>query len=133
MNPRKTAVYAASTVIIFMAFASVYFLVIRPERVTSHAPVEGEKVLLFKDVKYTGEKKGAVNWEVRAKLVRKYIDKPEVQMEGIEGECRPKPDAVVSFRGSKGWMDTAEGKRKGRGRGGLLQGGIRDQEQFHGL
>ncbi len=91
-----------------MALASAYFLVIKPHHFTSRAPAEGEKVLIFRDVKYTGEKKGAVNWEVRAKLVRKYIDKPEVEMEGIEGESRPKPDTVVSFKGSKGRMDTAK-------------------------
>jgi len=108
MNLRRTAVNAASAFIVLMVLASVYFLAIKPHRVTSRAPTEGEKVLLFRDVKYTGEKKGSVNWEVRAKLVRKYIDKPDVEMEGIEGESRPKPDTVVSFKGSKGWMDTAK-------------------------
>ena len=108
MNQRRTAVYAASTFIVFIVLVSAYFLVIRPQRVTSHASTEGEKVLLFRDVKYSGERKGAVNWEVRAKLVRKYMDRPTVEMEGIEGESRPKPNTVVSFKGSKGQMDTAK-------------------------
>jgi lipopolysaccharide transport protein LptA len=49
-----------------------------------------------------------VNWEVRAKVVRKFIDKPTVEMEGIDGEYRPKPDTVVSFKGLKGEMDTVK-------------------------
>ena len=89
-----------------MVLVSAYFLVIKPQRAKSQGTAEGQKVLLFRDVKYTGEKKGAVNWEVRAKLVRKYMDRPEVEMEGIEGESRPKPDTVVFFKGSKGMMDT---------------------------
>ena len=108
MNRRRAAVYAASAFIIVMVLVSAYFLVIKPQRAKSQGTAEGQKVLLFRDVKYTGEKKGAVNWEERAKLVRKYIDKPEVEMEGIEGESRPKPDTVVSFKGSKGRMDTAK-------------------------
>jgi len=108
MNHRKAAVYAVSAFIVLIVLVSAYFLVIKPQRITSHAAAEGEKVLLFKDVKYTGENKGAVTWEVRAKLVRKYVDKPTVELEGIEGESRPKPDAVVSFKGSKGQMDTAK-------------------------
>jgi lipopolysaccharide transport protein LptA/LPS export ABC transporter protein LptC len=110
MNHRRTAVYVASSFIVLIVLVSIYFLVLKPRRITSHAPASGEKILLFRDVKYTGEKKGVINWEVRAKLVRKYIDKPEVDMEGIEGESRPKPDTVVSFKGSKGHMDTEKEK-----------------------
>lgn len=110
MNHRRTAVYAASAFIVLIVLVSLYFLAVKPQRVTSQSQTAGEKVLVFRDVKYTGEKKGTVNWEVRAKLVRKYIDRPDVDMEGIEGESRPKADTVVSFKGSKGRMDTAKEK-----------------------
>lgn len=110
MNHRRTAVYAASAFIGLLVLVSVYFLAVKPQHVTSRSQAPVEKVLLFRDVKYTGEKKGAVNWEVRAKLVKKYVDRPDVEMEGIEGESRPKPDTVVSFKGSKGQMDTAKEK-----------------------
>ena len=49
-----------------------------------------------------------VDWEIRAKLMRKYIDTTGVEMEGIQGEYKPKPDTVVTFTGVKGEMDTAK-------------------------
>jgi lipopolysaccharide transport protein LptA len=120
MNHRRTAVCVASAFIILIVLVSVYFLAARPQRGASRSQSVGEKVLLFRDVKYTGEKGGTVSWEVRAKLVRKFMDRPDVEMEGIEGESRPKPDTVVSFKGSKGQMDTAKEK-----------GSVRDVEVYY--
>ena len=40
--------------------------------------------------------------------MRKYIDKPMVEMEGIKGDYKPKPDTIVTFTGVKGTMDTAK-------------------------
>jgi lipopolysaccharide transport protein LptA/LPS export ABC transporter protein LptC len=109
MNRRKSTVYAASGFIVIIVFLSAYFLARKPEHTAFHgSSSEQQKVFIFKDVKYSGEKNGAVNWEVRAKLVKKFIDKPMVEMEGIEGEYRPKPDTVVSFKGLKGEMDTVK-------------------------
>jgi len=108
MNRRTSAVYAASGFIIVIIFFSVYFLAKKPEQAAFHGSSESQKVFIFKDVKYSGEKKGVVDWEVRAKLVRKFMDKSTVEMEGIEGEYRPKPDTIVSFKGLKGQMDTVK-------------------------
>ncbi len=40
--------------------------------------------------------------------MRKYIDTTMVEMEGIEGAYKPKPDTIVTFTGAKGQMDTAK-------------------------
>lgn len=108
MNRRTSAIYAASGFIVVIVLLSAYFLAKKPEQAAFHGPSESQKVFVFRDVKYSGEKKGIVAWEVRAKLVRKFMDKPTVEMEGIDGEYHPKPDTVVSFKGLKGQMDTAK-------------------------
>ena len=108
MNRRTSAVYVASGFIVVIVLLSAIFSSKNPSRRHSTDRLRDKRSFIFKDVKYSGEKKGVVDWEVRAKLVRKFIDKPTVEMEGIEGEYRPKPDTVVSFKGLKGEMDTVK-------------------------
>jgi lipopolysaccharide transport protein LptA/LPS export ABC transporter protein LptC len=106
MNRRSTVVYLASGFIIAIVVLSGYYLFKRVERATTNSTSAGAKVILFKDVTYSGEKKGIVDWEIRAKLVRKYIDSTRVEMEGIDGDYKPNPTTVVSFKGAKGELDT---------------------------
>ncbi len=108
MRRRTTVVYLASTFIAGIVLLAGYYFVNKPRSVASSHSDEGKKVILFRDVKYSGEKKGVVDWEIRAKLMRKYIDTTVVEMEGIQGEYKPKPDTVVTFTGAKGEMDTAK-------------------------
>ncbi len=108
MNRRTTVVYMASAFIIGIVLLAGYFFANKPKSVTSSRSNAGEKVIIFRDVKYSGEKKGVVDWEIRAKLMRKYIDTTRVEMEGIRGEYKPKAGTVVTFTGSKGEMDTAK-------------------------
>lgn len=105
---RNTIVYIAFGFIIGIILLSGYFFLKKPERATSNVRDKGEKFIVFKDVKYSGEKKGVVDWEIKAKLMRKYIDTPTVEMEGIQGIYKPKPDTTVTFTGVKGKMDTAK-------------------------
>lgn len=106
MNRRSAVVYTAYAFIAGIVLLSVYFFLNKPERSVSTPPEEGKKVIVFKDVKYSGEKKGVVDWEIRAKLARKYIDRPVVEMENIEGQYKPRVDTTVFFKGLKGEMDT---------------------------
>jgi LPS export ABC transporter protein LptC/lipopolysaccharide transport protein LptA len=108
MNRRITVVYAASAFIVGIVLLAGYFFVNKPKGVASERAEQGKKVIIFKDVKYSGEKKGVIDWEIRAKLMRKYIDTTMVEMEGIRGEYKPKPDMVVTFTGERGEMDTAK-------------------------
>ncbi len=108
MNRRTTVVYMASAFIVGIVLLAGYFFVNKPKSVTSSRSDSGKKVIIFRDVKYSGEKKGVVDWEIRAKLMRKYIDTTRVEMEGIQGEYKPKAGTVVTFTGSKGEMDTAK-------------------------
>ena len=108
MNRRTTVVYVTSAFIAGVVLLAGYFFVNKPRSVASDRVDQGEKVIVFRDVKYSGEKKGVVDWEIRAKLMRKYIDTTRVEMEGIQGEYKPKPDTVVTFTGEKGEMDTAK-------------------------
>jgi lipopolysaccharide transport protein LptA/LPS export ABC transporter protein LptC len=106
MNRRITIVYIASGFIVAMVILSGYFFARRSGHATSSHAVAGKKVILFNDVKYSGEKKGVVDWEIRAKIMRKYIDTSVVEMEGIEGDYKPKAGTSVTFKGLKGRMDT---------------------------
>ena len=105
---RNKIVYIAVAFIVGIIILAGYFFLQKPERATSNVKQEGKQVIVFKDIKYSGEKKGVVDWEIRAKLMRKYIDKPMVEMEGIKGTYKPKPDTVVTFTGVKGSMDTVK-------------------------
>lgn len=103
---RKGVLYIFSGVVICIVLATVYFFARMPERVAPLPTGENKRVVVFKDVKYSGEKKGVVDWELRAKTARKFIDKPTVEMENIEGTYKPNPENSVSFKGDRGQMDT---------------------------
>ncbi|HVN23835.1 MAG TPA: LPS export ABC transporter periplasmic protein LptC [Syntrophorhabdales bacterium] len=112
MNQRSLAGYIASGFAVGILLYSAYFFVKRPERPITHVVEEEKRVIVFRDVRYSGEKKGAVDWELRAKVARKYIDKPLVELEDIDGSYKPRPDTVVLFKGSKGDLDTEAEKGK---------------------
>ena len=112
MNRRSLAGYIASGFAVGILLYSAYFFVKRPERPTAHVIEEEKKVIVFRDVKYSGEKKGAMDWELRAKIARKFIDKPFVELEDIDGSYRPRPDTVVLFKGTKGELNTEAEKGK---------------------
>jgi LPS export ABC transporter protein LptC len=106
MNRRDLALYSASGFAIGILLLATFFFIKRPERSGTHVVEEAKRVMVFRDVKYSGERKGTVDWELRAKVARKFIDKPFVELEEIEGSYRPKPDTVVLFRGAKGELNT---------------------------
>ena len=112
MNRRSLAGYIAFGFAVSILLYSAYFFVKRPERPTAHVVEEEKRVIVFRDVTYSGEKKGAMDWELRAKLARKFIDKPVVELEDVEGSYRPRPDMVVLFKGTKGNLDTEAEKGK---------------------
>ncbi len=105
---RNKIVYIAVAFIVGIIILAGYFFLQKPERATSNVKQEGKQVIVFKDIKYSGEKKGIIDWEIRADIMRKYIDKPIVEMEGIKGTYKPKPDTIVTFTGVKGTMDTVK-------------------------
>jgi lipopolysaccharide transport protein LptA/LPS export ABC transporter protein LptC len=105
MNRRSVIVYLASAFIIVVILLSGYFFMHKPDRV-QRAPIKTDKrFFVFNGFKHQTEKNGVVNWEIRARTMKKYIDKPTVTLEGIEGEYRPKADAVVFFKAANGEMD----------------------------
>jgi LPS export ABC transporter protein LptC len=107
MNRRTAVVYITSAFIAGIIILSGYFFFKKtPERATSKRVDVGSKVILFRDVKYSGEKKGVVDWEIRAKLLKKHIDTTMVEMDGVEGRYTPKPDTTVTFKAAMGQMDT---------------------------
>ncbi len=108
MKDRKLIICVASVFVIACLFLAIYFFVRKPVKISIPVLDEEKKVIVFKDVKYSGEKKGVVDWEINAKIARKYIDKPEIEMEDITGKYRPKADVAVSFKGSKGMMNTEQ-------------------------
>ncbi len=85
---------------------ALYFFVRKPEKIVPPVVDEEKKVIVFKEVKYSGEKGGVVDWEIKAKIARKYLDKPLIELETLTGQYKPKDGVVVQFKGTKGSMDT---------------------------
>ena len=110
MINRKVIIYIASGFIIASLLLALYFFVRKPVKIAIPVLDEEKKVIVFKDVKYSGEKNGVIDWEINAKIARKYIEKPTIEMEDIDGKYRPKADVAVSFKGTKGTMNTDEEK-----------------------
>jgi lipopolysaccharide transport protein LptA/LPS export ABC transporter protein LptC len=110
MKDRKVIVYIASGFIVASLLLALYFFVKKPVRISIPILDEEKKVIVFKDVKYSAEKKGTIDWEIIAKTARKYIDKPVIEMEDLAGKYMPKDGVVVSFKGTKGTMNTEEEK-----------------------
>ncbi|MBP1729803.1 MAG: hypothetical protein H6Q55_232 [Deltaproteobacteria bacterium] len=108
MNRRDLTLYVAAGFAVGILLLSGYYFAKRPDRTTPRTVEKTDRVIVFRDVKYSGEKKGAVDWELNAKLARKYIDKPFIELEDIEGLYKPNPDTIVLFRGSKGEMNTED-------------------------
>lgn len=104
---RKSVVYICSGFVVCIVAVCAYFFLRMPERAAPRPSTgENKRVIVFNDVKYSGEKKGVIDWELRAKTARKFIDKPTVEMEHIEGVYKPKPDESVIFKGDRGEMNT---------------------------
>ena len=94
MNRRKTVVYAAATFIAAVILLSGYFFSHKPGHIQSKPKRSLFTGQVSGNIKFSSETKGVVNWEVRAKVARN-MDQPRVELEGIEGEYRPKPDTIV--------------------------------------
>ncbi|HVN95845.1 MAG TPA: LPS export ABC transporter periplasmic protein LptC [Syntrophorhabdaceae bacterium] len=106
MGNRKITIYIALGFIVSSLILALYFFVRKPDKI-SHRPEAKEKqVIVFKDVTYSGEKKGVVDWEIKAKVARKYIDKPLIELENLSGQYKPQEGTLVTFAGTKGAMDT---------------------------
>jgi LPS export ABC transporter protein LptC len=106
MGNRKIVVYIFVVCIMSSLILALYFFVRKPDKIVPTVIDEEKKVIVFKEVKYSGEKKGVVDWEIRAKIARKYIDKPLIELETLTGLYKPKDGMVVQFKGTKGSMDT---------------------------
>lgn len=106
MINRKIVVYSALGFIFISLLAASYFFFNKSVRINFPMLDQERKTIVFKDVKYSGEKNGIVDWEIKSKITRKYIDKPVVEMEDIDGMYKPRPDVTVFFKGTSGRMDT---------------------------
>jgi LPS export ABC transporter protein LptC/lipopolysaccharide transport protein LptA len=106
MGNRKIVIYLFIGCIIASLLLALYFFVRKPDRIIPPVVDEEKKVIVFKEVKYSGEKKGVIDWEIKAKIARKYIDKPLIELETLTGQYKPKDGVVVQFKGTKGSMDT---------------------------
>lgn len=106
MKSRSTIIYIASGCVAVSLVVAGYFFFKKPEKIAPPVLAEAKSAIVFKDVRYSGEKKGTIDWEIRGATGKKYIDKPIVEMEQMEGEYKPKAGTIVRFKGSKGSMDT---------------------------
>ena len=106
MGNRKFVIYISLGFIIASFVLVLYFFIRKPEKIAPPVAEEGKKVIVFKDVKYSGEKKGVVDWTMQAKIARKYLDKPIIELEDLTGQYKPKDGVIVTFKGTKGSMDT---------------------------
>ena len=106
MGNRKIVIYIFIGCIISSLVLALYFFVRKPDKMIPPVVDEEKKVIVFKEVKYSGEKGGVVDWEIKAKIARKYLDKPLIELETLTGLYKPKDGVVVQFKGTKGSMDT---------------------------
>jgi LPS export ABC transporter protein LptC len=106
MGNRKIIIFIFIGCIISSLALALYFFVRKPDKITPPVADEEKKVIVFKEVKYSGERKGVIDWEIKAKIARKYIDKPLIELETLTGQYKPKEGVVVQFKGTKGSMDT---------------------------
>lgn len=107
-STRTVIIYVAAAFVVASFVVAGYFFLKKPEKIPPPTLAEGKTAIVFTDVRYSGEKKGIIDWEIRAQVGRKYIDKPMVEMELMEGEYKPKDGTLVKFKGSKGSMNTEE-------------------------
>ena len=115
MGNRKFIIYVFIGCIASSLILALYFLIRKPEKIAPPVEMKQDRVIVFKEVKYAGEKKGVIDWEIKAKVARKYIDQPLVELETLTGQYRPKADTIVNFRGTKGALDTDQEKGKVEG------------------
>lgn len=107
MKDRRIIIYAALGLVALCLLLALYFFFFKkPFKINTPFVDSQRQAIVFKDVRYSGEKRGVVDWEIKSKVARKFIDKPIVEMEDIEGMYKPKPDVAVFFKGSVGTMDT---------------------------
>jgi len=106
MGNRKIVIYVLCGCIALSLILALYFFIRKPDKISHPVTNEEKKVIVFKEVKYSGETKGVIDWEIRAKVARKYLDKPLIELETLTGEYKPKEGEVIRFKGTKGSMDT---------------------------
>ena len=106
MFNRKIVIYISFGFILASLIVAFYFFASKPGKQAVPVTQDTRKAVVFKDVKYTGEKRGVVDWELTAKIARKYLDKPLIELDDLKGLYKPKPDVVIEFTGTKGQMDT---------------------------
>jgi LPS export ABC transporter protein LptC/lipopolysaccharide transport protein LptA len=106
MSNRKIIIFISFGFIAASLVLALYYFISKPERQPVPVAEDSTKAIVFKNVKYTGERRGVVDWELTAKVARKYIDKPIIELEDLKGLYKPKPDVSIEFTGTKGSMDT---------------------------
>ncbi len=105
MKNRQITIYIAAGFIALSLLLAFYFFLKKPERIASPILDEEKRAILFKDVRYFGEREGVIDWELTAKTAKKFIDRPEVELEHLEGQYKPKAGVTIAFKGTKGTMD----------------------------
>jgi lipopolysaccharide transport protein LptA len=106
MEQRKIILWASIGFVILTLSTTLYFLVKRSIRVDTASLDTERGAIVFNDIKYSSEKKGIVDWELEARVGKKYIDRPVIELEDLRGKYKPKKDIVILFKGTKGTMDT---------------------------
>lgn len=106
MSNRKIIIFVAFGCIAASLLLALYYFVNKPERQSVPVVEDSSKAIVFKNVKYAGERRGVTDWELTAKVARKYIDRPVIELEDLKGLYKPKPDVSIEFTGTKGFMDT---------------------------
>lgn len=110
MRKRDIFIYVIAAIIIASLFTALFFFLRKPAKITPPVLEDSKKMIVFNNVKYSGEKRGSIDWEIRAKVARKSIDKPIVEMERIEGQYKPQEEGIVFFMGTRGIINTEEEK-----------------------
>jgi hypothetical protein len=68
MGNRKIVIYILVGCIALSLVLALYFFIRKPDKIVPPVADEEKKVIVFKEVKYSGETKGVIDWETEQRL-----------------------------------------------------------------
>lgn len=99
---RRLALFLSLTSLLFLIFLSLYFFLEKPKRISKGSQIRDKRSVVLREAFYIGEKKGKVDLKLKAEILKKDLEKNEIELEKIEGSYFSEGKEIVSFTGKKG-------------------------------
>lgn len=105
VSSRKLGLYIFTFFLVFFVSLSIYFFVEKPKRVRVKEDVLDKKEVILREAFYLGERKGKVDLKLKAEVLKKSLERNEIELEKIEGSYFSEGKEIVSFSGKKGLVN----------------------------